>query len=85
MATEATISAVDDKYSTPSYTLDLAEMLEPYLAEVQTGGILHLCNGGSCSWREYAQHALDAAHAAVSHFWQKQSIPFSSIPSPPSS
>jgi len=62
--TEATISAVDDKYSTPSYTLDLAEMLEPYLDQIQTGGILHLCNGGSCSWREYAQHALDAAHDA---------------------
>jgi dTDP-4-dehydrorhamnose reductase len=62
--TEPEISAVDDKYSTPSYTLDLAQMLEPYLADIKAGGILHLCNGGSCSWREYAQHALDAAHAA---------------------
>ncbi len=60
--TESEISAVDDKFSTPSYTLDLAGMLEPYLAEISAGGVLHLCNGGSCSWREYAQHALDVAH-----------------------
>ncbi|MEO7932877.1 MAG: dTDP-4-dehydrorhamnose reductase [Chthoniobacterales bacterium] len=62
--TEPEISAVDDKFSTPTYTLDLAEMLEPYLTEISAGGILHLCNGGSCSWREYAQHALDVAHAS---------------------
>ena len=60
--TEPEISAVDDKFSTPSYTLDLAEMLEPYFTQIKTGGILHLCNGGSCSWREYAQHALDVAN-----------------------
>ena len=60
--TEPEISAVDDKFSTPSYTLDLAEMLEPYLTRIKTGGVLHLCNGGSCSWREYAQHALNVAN-----------------------
>ncbi|HEX8372377.1 MAG TPA: dTDP-4-dehydrorhamnose reductase [Chthoniobacterales bacterium] len=61
-ATEPTISAVFDKFSAPSYTLDLAEMLEPYLSEISAGGILHLCNSGWCSWQEYAQHALDVAH-----------------------
>ena len=60
--TESEISAVADKFSTPSYTLDLAEMLESYLTQIKTGGILHLCNGGACSWQEYAQHALDVAH-----------------------
>ena len=60
--TESSISAVADKYSIPSYTLDLAQMLEPYLGDTSAGGVLHLCNGGGCSWQEYAQHALDVAH-----------------------
>ncbi len=61
-AQEPVISAVADKFSTPSYTLDLAAMLEPYLAGFPVGGILHLSNGGGCTWQEYAQHALDVAH-----------------------
>jgi len=61
--TEERISAVADKFSTPSYTLDLAHLLEPWLADLTSGGILHLCNSGSCSWQEYAAHALAVAHA----------------------
>jgi dTDP-4-dehydrorhamnose reductase len=69
------VEAVADKFSTPTYTRDVAEMLrnivvaggaEPGSAAVDRSftGILHLANAGSCSWQEYAQWALDCAHAA---------------------
>ncbi|MEP6937530.1 MAG: dTDP-4-dehydrorhamnose reductase [Chthoniobacterales bacterium] len=58
------IAAVADKFSTPSYTPDLAAMLEVLCRNSEARGIFHLANGGSCSWQEYAQWALDCAHAA---------------------
>jgi dTDP-4-dehydrorhamnose reductase len=60
---EDEISAVADKYATPTYTLDLCALLKPYLAERREGGLLHLANDGECSWQEYAQWALDRCHA----------------------
>ena len=56
------VAAVADKFSTPSYTLDIAEMLRPLL-EARTSGIVHVANGGQCSWREYGQWALDCCRA----------------------
>jgi dTDP-4-dehydrorhamnose reductase len=55
------VAAVADKFSTPTYTLDVAQWLR--LAWEKTG-YLHLANDGACSWREYAQHALDCCKAA---------------------
>ena len=56
-----------DKISAPSYTLDLAEMLRPFVVDGGTNsrasGILHLANSGQCSWREYGQWALDCCRA----------------------
>jgi dTDP-4-dehydrorhamnose reductase len=60
---EEEISAVADKYATPTYTLDLCALLRPYLADRQDGGLLHLANNGECSWQEYAQWALDCCHS----------------------
>jgi dTDP-4-dehydrorhamnose reductase len=60
---EEEISAVADKYATPTYTLDICAMLKPFLADRQEGGLLHLANVGACSWQEYAQWALDCCHA----------------------
>jgi dTDP-4-dehydrorhamnose reductase len=57
------VSAVADKFATPTYTLDLATWLRPFLIERKEGGILHLANDGECSWQEYAQWALDCCHA----------------------
>ena len=54
---EETIEAIADKWSTPTYTRDIAEML-PSIFDVDVG-ILHVTNSGKCSWQEYAQHALD--------------------------
>jgi dTDP-4-dehydrorhamnose reductase len=57
------VKAIADKWATPTYTLDLAALLQPLLADTNLSGVLHLANGGECSWQEYAQWALDCCHA----------------------
>ncbi len=57
------VDAVADKFSTPTYTLDLARMLPTFFGESSTSGVLHYANTGSCSWQEYAQWALDCCHS----------------------
>jgi dTDP-4-dehydrorhamnose reductase len=62
---EEQVAAVADKFSTPTYTRDIAEMLRPVVAAVgdpDYRGILHFANRGACSWQEYAQWALDCCH-----------------------
>ena len=60
---EETVVAVADKFSTPTYTHDIASLLQPFLEkESQGNGLLHLANRGECSWQEYAQWALDCCH-----------------------
>jgi dTDP-4-dehydrorhamnose reductase len=61
---EDTVSAVADKIATPTYTLDAAKLLRPLLFNDSARGLLHLANGGHCTWQEYGQHALDCAVAA---------------------
>jgi dTDP-4-dehydrorhamnose reductase len=68
------VDAVADKFSAPTYTDDIAEMLvvaavgdgtqprvtDPgYNAVSDYNGILHFASAGECSWQEYAQWALD--------------------------
>jgi dTDP-4-dehydrorhamnose reductase len=53
------VDAVADKFSTPTYTFDIAEMLPWFFGSDAPGGILHFANTGQCSWREYAQWAVD--------------------------
>ena len=53
------VDAVADKFSTPTYTLDIATMLARVFDGNVSGGILHFANAGQCSWREYAQWAVD--------------------------
>ena len=62
--TEEKIEAIADKIAVPTYTLDAAQLLKPFLFDVPAGGVLHLCNGGCCTWQEYGQHALDCAAEA---------------------
>jgi dTDP-4-dehydrorhamnose reductase len=59
--TQETLSAIDDKVSSPTYTLDFVRWLQPLLFDFPVGGVLHLCNPGGCTWREYAQWAIDVA------------------------
>lgn len=60
--TEEQVAAVADKFSTPTYTPDIAAMLRPLLDASSAAGLLHLANRGECSWQEYAQSALDCCH-----------------------
>ncbi len=53
------IDAIVDKFSTPTYTRDIAQMLPQFFGRHVEGGILHFANAGECSWVEYAQWALD--------------------------
>ena len=53
------VDAIADKFSTPTYTHDIAQMLPQFFDGDGEGGILHFANAGKCSWQEYAQWALD--------------------------
>jgi dTDP-4-dehydrorhamnose reductase len=61
---EEKVDAIGDKLSTPTYTLDIAGYLRPFLVDIPEGGVLHLSNAGECSWQEYGQYALDCAAGA---------------------
>jgi dTDP-4-dehydrorhamnose reductase len=62
--TETRVDAVNDKWSSPTYTEEVAKLLWPFLRNVPGGGILHVANEGICTWQEYGQWALDCAAAA---------------------
>jgi dTDP-4-dehydrorhamnose reductase len=59
-----TVDAIADKFSTPTYTHDVAKMLSQFFDSDVEGGILHFANTGKCSWQEYAQWALDCCDEA---------------------
>ena len=56
--------AIGDKWSAPSFTMDLAGMLHPFLREFPEGGVLHASNSGACTWRDYGEFALQCAARA---------------------
>ena len=71
------VDAIADKFSAPTYTVDIAEMVGRVLDAwsrralapdgLRAGrlqGIVHFANAGECSWQEYAQWALDRCHEA---------------------
>ncbi len=71
------IDAIADKFSTPTYTYDIAQMLALVLDDwsrcapapdgLRAGrfhGLLHFANAGKCTWQEYAQWALDCCRDA---------------------
>jgi len=54
----------EDKFARPTYTLDLADWLEALVfgnAERPAAGVLHLCNGGTCSWKEWGEACINLA------------------------
>jgi dTDP-4-dehydrorhamnose reductase len=58
------VKAIADKWATPTYTLDLAQLLRPlFLEQKKVSGILHLANAGECSWQAYAQWGLECCRA----------------------
>jgi dTDP-4-dehydrorhamnose reductase len=52
------VTAVADKFSAPTYTIDVANWLRLAI-DKNANGILHLANNGGCSWREWAQYAVE--------------------------
>jgi dTDP-4-dehydrorhamnose reductase len=71
------VDAIADKFSAPTYTVDIAEMVGRVLDAwsrralapdgLRAGrlqGIVHFANFGECSWQEYGQWALDRCHEA---------------------
>lgn len=70
------VAAIADKFSTPTYTRDIAQMLPRFfvagidapgkagVTDPGYSGIIHFANAGECSWQEYGQHALDCCHRA---------------------
>jgi len=61
---EEKLDAISDKFSTPTYTHDVADMLPQFFERGVAGGILHFANAGKCTWQEYAQWALDCCRDA---------------------
>ena len=57
------VDAIAGKFSTPTYTRDIAQMLPQFFDVDVQGGLLHFANAGECSWQEYAQFALDSCHS----------------------
>jgi dTDP-4-dehydrorhamnose reductase len=56
------VAAVNDKWSSPSYSDDLAHWLLTLIRHhPQQNGLLHLCNEGAPTWQEYGQATLDIA------------------------
>lgn len=55
------VRAVADKWSSPSYTLDIAQALRALFVPEAPGGVYHVCNAGICTWREWAAKALAVA------------------------
>ncbi len=51
--------AIADKFSSCSYSLEMAGQLSRLLGNPAAAGVLNLCNDGACSWLELGQAALD--------------------------
>ena len=54
----------EDKFARPTYTVDLAEWLEALVFRNDEGpasGVVHLCNDGTCSWKEWGEACVDLA------------------------
>lgn len=58
------VKAVADKWSSPAYTIDIAEALSALIKPEVPGGIYHVCNSGVCTWLDWASAALSAAEQA---------------------
>jgi dTDP-4-dehydrorhamnose reductase len=57
--TQPELRVVDDQRGCPTYTPDLAAVLAS-LVRKQANGVVHVTNGGSCSWFEFARAILAA-------------------------
>jgi dTDP-4-dehydrorhamnose reductase len=60
------LSVVDDQTSAPTYTVDLAQAIGK-IVHSNLWGIYHVCNGGSCTWYDFAREVvtIGSSHEAV--------------------
>jgi dTDP-4-dehydrorhamnose reductase len=56
------VTAVADKFSAPTYTINVAGWLRLAI-DKNANGTLHLANNGGCSWQEWAQYAIDVCRS----------------------
>jgi dTDP-4-dehydrorhamnose reductase len=56
------ITAVADKFSAPTYTINVGGWLRLAI-DKNANGTLHLANNGGCSWQEWAQYAIDVCRS----------------------
>ena len=80
LASERTsLSVVSDQIGTPTYAVDLAEVLLKIItSETTTFGIYNFSNEGQCSWYEFAQEIFLQKEVAI----DLQAIPTKSYPTP---
>lgn len=62
--THKEISVVVDQFGAPTYTADLAPLLCD-MVQTDKYGTYHACNGGCCSWAEFAEEIFRQAHMKV--------------------
>ena len=55
------ISAVNDKWSSPTFADDVGDGILALLRTPGARGVFHLCNSGVCSWQEYGEETLAIA------------------------
>lgn len=58
------VRAVADKWSSPAYTLDIADALKSLIPAEVPGGVYHVCNSGICTWLDWAAAAVAEAERA---------------------
>ncbi|MHB8073333.1 dTDP-4-dehydrorhamnose reductase [Desulfosporosinus fructosivorans] len=58
------LNVVDDQFGSPTYTVDLAHLLQQ-LIDTECYGIYHVTNSGSCSWYEFAKKIFEVAGKQV--------------------
>ena len=57
------LSAIANKTSSPTFTRDLSDWIQKLvICHPEVKGILHLCNQGSASWRQWGEAALEIAN-----------------------
>jgi dTDP-4-dehydrorhamnose reductase len=69
------LKVVNDIFMSPTYTYDVARLLDTLLQENSTG-VIHGANSGICSWHEFVSQALSLAK--IAH--PIESIPASAFP-----
>ena len=80
LASERTsLSVVSDQIGTPTYAVDLAEVLLKIItSKTKNFGIYNFSNEGQCSWYEFAQEIFLQKEVAI----DLQAIPTKSYPTP---